>query len=64
MIFEQNVFDQPVRRDLRTYDNVQKIVIGQGNDYTTCCLLDYPYFKEKYNLIVTDLSKLAVYLLH
>ena len=64
MIFEQNVFDQPVRRDLRTYDNVQKIVIGQGNDYTTCCLLDYPCFKEKYNLIVTDLSKLAVYLLH
>ena len=64
MIFEQNVFDQPVRRDLRTYENVQKIVIGQGNDYTTCCLLDYPYFKEKYNLIVTDLSKLAVYLLH
>ena len=64
MIFEQNVFDQPVRRDLRTYDNVQKIAIGQGNDYTTCCLLDYPYFKEKYNLIVTDLSKLAVYLLH
>ena len=36
---------------LRTYDNTWKIVTGQGNDYTTCCLLDYPYFKEHYKLI-------------
>ena len=36
---------------LRTYDNTWKIVTGQGNDYTTGCLLDYPYFKEHYKLI-------------
>ena len=23
-----------------------KIATGQGDDYTTGCLLDYPYFKE------------------
>ena len=33
------------------------ITIGQGDDYTTGCLLDYPCFKENYKLIVTDLSK-------
>ena len=42
---------------MRTYDNVQKIIIGQEDDYTTGCLLDYPYFKEYYKLIAIDLSK-------
>ena len=27
---------------------MRKIPIGQGHDYTTGCLLDYPYFKENY----------------
>ena len=40
----QNIFDQPVKNNLRTYDNIRKIVIGQGDDYTTACLLDYNYF--------------------
>ena len=29
---------------MRTYDNIQKIATGQGDDYTTGCLLDYNYF--------------------
>ena len=33
---------------------------GQGNDYITSCLLDYPYFKENYKMIVIDLSKQQV----
>ena len=28
-------FDQPVKNNLRTYDNVRKIETGQGDDYTT-----------------------------
>ena len=40
----QNIFDQPVKSNLRAYDNIRKIVTGQGDDYTTGCLLDYPYF--------------------
>ena len=35
MIDEQNFFDQTVKNNLRTYDNIQKIVTGQGDDYTT-----------------------------
>ena len=29
----------------------------QGDDYTTGCLLDYPYFKDSYKIISVDLSK-------
>ena len=43
MIDGQN-FDQPVRNDLITYDNIRKIATGQGDDYTIGCLLDYNYF--------------------
>ena len=57
MIDGRNFFDQPVKNDLRTHDNIRKIAIGQGDDYTTGCLLDYPYFKNYYNLIAIDLSK-------
>ena len=34
-----NVFDQPVKNNLTTYDNIWKITTGQGDDYTTGCLL-------------------------
>ena len=27
---------------------------GQGDDCTTGCLLDYPYFKEHYKIITID----------
>ena len=57
MIDGLNFFDQPVKNDLRTYGIIQKIAIGQGDNYTTVCLLDYPYFKENYKLITIDLSK-------
>ena len=53
----KNVFDQSVKSDMRAYDNIQKIETGQGDDYTTSCLLDYPYFKEYQKLIAIDLSK-------
>ena len=29
-----------------TCDNIRKIATGQGDDYTTGCLLDYDYFKK------------------
>ena len=41
----------------KTYENIRKFPIGQGDDYTTGCLLDYSYFKENYKLIAIDLSK-------
>ena len=37
----QNIFDQQVKNDLITYDNIHKIATGQGVDYTAVCLFDY-----------------------
>ena len=34
-----------------TYDRIQKNATGQGDDYTTGCLLDYDYFKNSYKMI-------------
>ena len=34
-----------------------KITTGQGDDYTTGCLPDYPYFQKHYKLIPVNLSK-------
>ena len=31
--------------------------MGNNNDYTTCNLLDFVYFKKNYRLIAIDLSK-------
>ena len=56
MIDRKNFFDQPVRNDKVICENIRKIAIGQGDDYTTGCLLDYTYFK-KYKMIAIDLSK-------
>ena len=56
MIGGQNFFDQPVKSDLRMYDNIQKIEASLGDGYITGCLLDYTYFKEHYKLIEIDLS--------
>ena len=57
MIDGKNVFHRPVKNNLRTYDNIRKIVTGKGDDYTTGCLLDYNYFNNYYKMIVIDLSK-------
>ena len=50
-------FDHPVIKYMRTYDNIRKIVIGQGDDYKTDCLQDLAYLKKYYKMIAIDLSK-------
>ena len=50
-------FDQPIKNDLKTYDNIRKMSTGQGDDNKTGCLLDYLHFKKYYELIAIDLSK-------
>ena len=57
MIDGKNFFDQRIKNDEVTYDNIRKIVTGQGDDYTTGCLLDYTYFKKYYKMTAIDLSK-------
>ena len=56
----ENFLDQPIKNNKITYDNIRKIATGQGGDYTTGCLLDYPYFKDTYKMIAVDLSKQQV----
>ena len=57
VINSENFFDQPIKNNKITYDNIRKIVTGQGDDYTTGSLLDYPYFPDTYKMIAVDLSK-------
>ena len=56
----KNFFDQPIKSELKTYENIRKIATGQGDDYTTGCLLDYSYFKDYDKMIAIDLSKQQV----
>ena len=39
------------------FSNTAKFSTGQGDDYTTGCLLDYVCFKNDFRLITADLSK-------
>ena len=57
MIDGRNFFDQPINSMSKTYENIRKIATGKGDDCTTGCLLDYPYFKENYKMIAIDLSR-------
>ena len=57
MIDGRHFFNQPINSMNKTYENIRKIATGKGDDYTTGCLLDYPYFKENYKMIAIDLSR-------
>ena len=57
MIDGKNFFDKPVKNDRVTNENIRKIATGQGDDYTTGCLLEYIYFKYYYKTIAVDLSQ-------
>ena len=53
----KNFYDQPINDSIKQYDEIRKISTGQGDDYTTGCLLDFAYFEKNYRLIAVDLSK-------
>ena len=57
MVNGENAFDQPIKDNKVTYENIRKIATGQGDDYTTGCFTDYYYFKDVYKMIAVDLSK-------
>ena len=54
MIDGRIFFGKPIKNGLKRYDNIRKIAMSQGDDSTTGYLLDYPYFKKYYKLIVID----------
>ena len=53
----RNFYHEPINDLIKQYDEVRKVLTGQGDDYTTNCLLNFAYFEKKYKLIATDLSK-------
>ena len=57
LIDERNFHDQPINDLIKQYDEVRKVSTGQGDYYTTGCLLDYAYFKDNYKLIAIDLKE-------
>ena len=56
----RNFYDQPINDSIKQYEEIRKISTGQGDDYTTVCLLDFAYFENNYRLIAADLSKQKV----
>ena len=50
-------YDQSINDKIKKYDEIRKIVTGQGDDYTTGYLLDYQYFLKYYQLIAVDVRK-------
>ena len=51
-------FDLPIKTEEEAYEKI--IDISRNNEYTTCNLLDYDYFKKYYELLAIDLSKQQV----
>ena len=45
----RNFYDQPINDSIKQYDEIRKISTGQGDDYTTGCLLDFAYFEKNAN---------------
>ena len=53
----RNFYDQSINDLIKQYDEVRNVSTGQGDDYTTGCLLNFAYFEKNYRLITADLSK-------
>ena len=53
----KNFYDQLIDSDMEQYKEIRKWTTGQGEDYTTGCLLDYGYIKNHYRLTAIDLSR-------
>ena len=53
----KNVYDQAIDSDIKRYEEIRKLTTGQGEDYTSRCLLDYDYIKNHYSVIAVDVSR-------
>ena len=57
MINGENIFDQPIKDNKVTYENIRKVATGKGHNYETGCFLDYKYFRDNYKMIAVALSR-------
>ena len=53
----KNFYDQAIDSDIKRYEEIRKLTIGQEEDYIIECLLDYDYIKNHYRLTAADLSR-------
>ena len=47
-------YDRANDSDVKRYKEIRKLTVGQSQDYTTGCLLDYECIKNHYNLVAID----------
>ena len=57
IINRKNFYDQAIDSGIKWHKDIRKLTTGQGEDYTTGCLLDYDYIKNHYRLIAIDLIR-------
>ena len=43
LVYNRNFIDQPVTNSTKTYENIEKIDTGQGDEFATDFFIDYPY---------------------
>ena len=53
----KDFYDQPIDSDIKQNEQFRKLTTVLGEDYTTGCLLDYDYIKNRYRLLAVDLSR-------
>ena len=53
----RNFYNQPINDPIKQSHEVREVAIGQGDYYTTRCLLHYAYPKDTYKFIAVDVSK-------
>ena len=53
----KSFYHQAIGSDIKQYEEIRKLTVGQAEDYTTEYLLDYNYIKNHYGLIAVDLSR-------
>ena len=41
---------EPIKDQIRKYEEIRKVATGQRDDYTTRFLVDYQYFRDYYQL--------------
>ena len=46
LIDGRNFYDQNISDEFKNYEELRKIMIGRGEDYTTGSLLDYDYWEK------------------
>ena len=62
LIDGRNFYDQPINDMIKQYDEIRKIATGQGDDYTTGCLLNYQIVITIYLQFILVYKKITYWL--